>query len=227
MSLNGIHHLAVSTTDIKKQVSFFTEVLGLEMVALYWMHGVPDTWHGFIKLNDLCYLAFVQGPKNVEGEVALGSSHAANSGGPSAGGTMQHLSFNVDNLEELLEMRDRIRAHGVPVFGPLDHGLCHSIYFAGPEGLNLEVATSEQAIDRRAWIDPEVAALAGMTPEEVSRYSAPKAKLAVEGRVPQPEYDPEKPHMVFPQEVYLKLLQMPDEEYGRRFSESAAPVATD
>jgi catechol 2,3-dioxygenase-like lactoylglutathione lyase family enzyme len=31
---NGVHHLAVSTADIKPQIEFFTDVLGCELVAL-------------------------------------------------------------------------------------------------------------------------------------------------------------------------------------------------
>ena len=31
-----------------------------------------------------------------------------------------------------------------------------SIYFPGPEDLMLEFATSEEGIDARAWIDPDV-----------------------------------------------------------------------
>jgi catechol-2,3-dioxygenase len=55
---------------------------------------------------------------------------------------MQHVAFNVDGIEDLLAMRDRIRNRGLNVFGPLNHGLCHSIYFAGPEHLSLEIATA-------------------------------------------------------------------------------------
>ena len=43
---NGIHHLAIATKDIKKQIEFFNDVLGCELVALYWMHGVEGAWHG-------------------------------------------------------------------------------------------------------------------------------------------------------------------------------------
>ena len=55
---NGVHHLAFSTADIKTQIEFFNEVLGLELVALFPMHGVPGGWHGFMRLDDACYLAF-------------------------------------------------------------------------------------------------------------------------------------------------------------------------
>ena len=59
------------------------------------------------------------------------------------------------------------------MFGPLDHGLCHSIYFAGPEHLSLEIATSAAAIDDRAWIDPEVVALCGIDEDELTAMRSP------------------------------------------------------
>ena len=45
--VEGLHHLAISTANIKEQIEFLTDKLGMELVALYWMHGVKDTWHGF------------------------------------------------------------------------------------------------------------------------------------------------------------------------------------
>ncbi len=44
--VQGLHHLAISTADIKSQIDFFTDKLGMELVALYWMHGAKRhvTW---------------------------------------------------------------------------------------------------------------------------------------------------------------------------------------
>jgi catechol 2,3-dioxygenase-like lactoylglutathione lyase family enzyme len=221
---NGVHHLAVCTGNIKAQIEFFTDVLGAELKALYWMHGVPDTFHGFLKLNDHSYLAFVQNPQIADINPQLGVSHAANPAAPSAPGTMQHLAFNVDDEDELLALRDRIRDRGVNVFGPLDHGLCKSIYFAGPEGLNLEVSTSEVGIDERAWIDPEVVERAGIGPDELARYLGPAAYAGQGGAVPQPPIDPAKPHMVYPPGAYEKLMTTPDDVVTARMSEPEPPV---
>ena len=73
----GVHHLAISTTDIKSQIEFFSDVLGGELKALYWMHGVADTFHGFIELSTDSYIAFVQHPKNSDRR-ELGLTHAGN-----------------------------------------------------------------------------------------------------------------------------------------------------
>ena len=73
---NGIHHLAIATKDIKKQIEFFNDVLGCELVALYWMHGVEGAWHGFMKLADTCYVAFVETPDIGEIDRTIGVTHA-------------------------------------------------------------------------------------------------------------------------------------------------------
>ena len=209
---NGVHHLAIATADIKKQIAFCTDVLGMELVALYWMHGVEGAWHGFLKLNDHSYVAFVQTPDIAKVERTLGVTHAGNAGNPCAGGAMQHVAFNVDTEEDLLALRDRIRSRGVTVMGPIDHGMCKSMYFAGPEDLSLEIATSEEAIDGRAWVDPEVVELAGISAEELDRFKNPAAYEGEGGAVPQPEFDPAKPWMRgYPEEAYRAVITMPDE----------------
>ena len=226
MSLsNGIHHLAIATADIKQQIEFFTDVLGMELVALYWMHGVEGAWHGFMKLNDASYVAFVQTPDIGRIERTLGVTHAGNAANPCAGGSMQHVAFNVDTDDELLALRDRIRSRGVTVLGPIDHGMCKSMYFAGPEDLSLEIATSEKAIDGRAWIDPEVVGLAGISQAELARYRTPQPHEGKGGAVPQPPFDPEKPWMRgYPEEAYKAVVATPDEVLFERASETEPPV---
>ena len=50
--IEGVHHVVLSTAKMKEQIAFFTDKLGMELVALYWMHGVENTFHCFLKLND-------------------------------------------------------------------------------------------------------------------------------------------------------------------------------
>ncbi len=224
-SPNGVHHLAVATKDIKAQIEFFNDVLGCELVALYWMHGVEGAWHGFLKLNDSCSIAFVETPDIKEIDRTLGVTHAGSPGGPCAGGSMQHLALNVDTHDELLAMRDRIRSRGVTIFGPIDHGMCHSIYFAGPEDLSLEVATSAKPIDGRAWIDPEVVELAGISAEELDTFRNPVSYERPETSVAQPAFDPDLPwQRGMTREVYEAIISMPDDVVAERMSENEPPV---
>ena len=167
----------------------------------------------------------MQSPDIAAVEPEVGRTHSGNAGAACAPGTMQHLAFNVDSLGDLLALRDRIRSCGLNVFGPIDHGLCQSIYFAGLENMSLEIATSEAAIDVRAWIDPEVVALAGISEEELAAYVSPPAVEAEGAPVPQPPADPAQPHMRFPDNVYRAMLAMSDEAYTARLSQPEPPVA--
>ena len=208
---NGVHHLAIATTDIKAQIEFFTDVLGGELKALYWMHGVEHTFHGFVELSPKCYIAFVQHPANTDRN-ELGVTHAGNAGGPMPAGTMQHVAFNVDSLDDLLAIRDRIRSRGIVALGPIDHGLCQSLYFAGPEGLCLEVATGGD-IDERAWLDPEVVALAGIGAADLARYVSPAHYDRPANALAQPVADPAKPNLVYPPAAYQRIVATPDEDF--------------
>lgn len=221
---NALHHLAVSTGDIKTQIAFFSDVLGTELVALYWMHGIEGYWHAFVKLNDKESIAFVQSPAIAAIAPEIGVSHAGSPVSPSAPGTMQHLALNVDSEADLLAMRDRIRSRGVAVLGPIDHGFCQSIYFAGPENLSLEISTTRMAIDPQAWIDPEVVGLAGITAEELKRFRAPARYDGAGGTVPQPAYEECTLHQLWPPEQYRKMLAMSDEAFSAMMSFTEPPV---
>ena len=222
--IGGLHHVAIATSDIKAQIEFCTDVLGMELVALYWMHGVKDTWHGFLRLNDESSVAFVQNPTIAEIPIEMGRTHAGNPAANCAPGTMQHLSLRVGDERELLAMRDRLRSKGVPVLGPIDHGMCLSMYFAGPDNLSLELACSSDPIDQEAWIDPEVVALAGISQDELARYKRPAKFEGSGGGVPQPSLDGPGPHMGnYPPGVYEALLSQKD-EVVRSSLESDPPV---
>ncbi len=162
-------------------------------------------------------MAFVQTPEIPKIERKLGVTHSGNGANPVAGGAMQHVAFNVDTEAEMLALRDRIRSRGITVMGPIDHGMCKSMYFAGPEDLSLEIATSEKPIDGRAWVDPEVVELAGISAEELERYRNPAKYEDEGGTVAQPAFDPEKPWMRgYGEDVYKMVAAAPDEAIAAR-----------
>jgi catechol 2,3-dioxygenase-like lactoylglutathione lyase family enzyme len=212
---NGVHHLALNTGDMKAQVDFFTDVLGAELKALYWMHGTNGYFHGFLELNEHSYIAFVQAPE--------GAIDATNPPVPEKA-SLNHVAFSVGNEAKLVAMRDRIRSRGIVVIGPIDHGFCKSIYFGGPEGLKLELSTNEEGIDERAWIDPEVVAKCGMTAEDVKSYLRPAAYRDLGGKVPQPPLRADKPHPMWRGAALDRALKMTDEEVTLTMSETTPPV---
>ena len=69
--VEGLHHLAITTADLKGQLQFFAEKLGMELQALYWMHGVENTVHAFMRLNDESSIAFVSNPQIGEIETVM------------------------------------------------------------------------------------------------------------------------------------------------------------
>jgi catechol 2,3-dioxygenase-like lactoylglutathione lyase family enzyme len=220
----GIHHIAIMTGDIKKHIAFFSEVVGFPLVALFDMHGVPGGLHAFLRMNDYGYFSLVQLPDVDQIPIEIGRTHSGSGALPCAPGTLQHLAFRAGSEAELLALRDRVRSHGINVVGPIDHGMCRSIYFAGPDHMTLEVATSSGPIDPERWIDPGVLAKAGISAEEAARFRAP---AAYEGPSPvaQPTYDPTKPHMVYPDAIYRKILATPDEVVTTTASYAEPPVA--
>ncbi len=223
----GIHHIAVMTGDMKTQLEFFTDVLGCKLSAIFDMHGVPGGIHAFVHLAEDCYFSLVQLPGVEDIPVELGKTHSGTGAGPSAAGTMQHLAFKVDSDEDLLAIRDRIRKKGINVIGPMDHGMCRSIYFAGPEQLTLEVATSDEEVEQARWIDPSVLAKVGISEADAARFANPDDYSGEGGKVRQPPYDPAKPHQAYPKEMYEQMLKAPDEMVlasSKRFSEPPVPA---
>ncbi len=217
---NGVNHIAISTADMKRQITFFSDVLGAELKALYWMHGVDKTFHAFLKLSDTSYVAFQQADGNALIEPELGRTHSGSPAGLSAPGTLQHLAFNVDSRDDLLAMRDRIRSRGLQVLGPINHGFCQSIYFAGPELLSLEVTWAPHALDPQEWIDPEVVGLCDIDATELAAMTNPPAFESRGGTVPQPPVDAWKPNLV----GMGGSMRMSDDDVWTKISFTDPPV---
>jgi hypothetical protein len=149
-------------------------------------------------------------------------SHAGSAAGPVAPGAMQHVALNVDSEAELLALRDRIRSNGYWVMGPIDHGMCKSMYLSAPEGIVLEFATSAEPIDAAQWIDAEVVTLCGIDAADLARYRRPAPFRDRGGGVPNP--DPHaRPGMHFPPGMEA-IFSMSDEEIASRISFPTPPV---
>ena len=66
-----------------------------------------------------------------------------------AAGSMHHLAFSVDNEAELMEWRDHLKAKAIKVTPAIDHGFCKSIYFADPDGMQLEISYWVRVLNQR------------------------------------------------------------------------------
>lgn len=218
MAYAGIHHLALITNDMKAQLEFFTQVAGMKLVALFPMHGAGDVaTHCFIEIGKDNYLSFVE----IEGkkvEPVEGVSHAENAFGAVAGGAMQHVSFNVETIGELRNLRDRLRSNKYAVFGPVDHGMSQSIYVGAPEGILLEFSTSDTCpglVPLSEWMNEDAAARIGVSPEDMARYASPPEFEGRDGAIEQPRGDDVVLPKVIARERFEKLGYLSDEEFKK------------
>lgn len=224
---NGIHHLALSTKDMKAQIEFFTQVCGMELIGLFWMHGVDRTFHCFLKLNDECAFSFVQSPE-VEGkEPVQGVSYSSHLVGSAAPGAFQHVAFNVGTHAELLALRDRIRSAGYQVLGTMDHGISKSIYLNAPENIIMEFTCTEDGIDLSPdlWVDPACAEHCGISAEELEKYVNPDPLEMTDGSVENPA-NPKLPLTMLPEPLRSQFVGMSDAEFSAQMDYAIPPNET-
>ena len=221
---DGIHHIAIMSADMKAQLTFFTQVMGFPLVALFDMHGVPGGKHAFLKMADDSFFSVVELAGIAEIPSTIGVTHAGTGAGKCAAGTMQHVAFRVPDEAGLIAMQNRIRKAGVPAIGPIGHGFCKSIYFAGPEGLTLEVSYAVSEVDPAKWVDPAMLEECGISAEEAQAMLNP-APCLTESVVAQPAYDASKPQLGYPVETLKAILSAPDAAITMQGSYNEPPVA--
>ena len=221
---DGIHHIAIMSADMKAQLTFFTQVMGFPLVALFDMHGVPGGKHAFLKMADDSFFSVVELAGIAEIPSTIGVTHAGTGAGKCAAGVTQHIAFRVPDEAGLIAMQNRIRKAGVPAIGPIGHGFCKSIYFAGPEGLTLEVSYAVSEVDPAKWVDPKMLEECGISGEEAQAMLNPAPCLA-EGMVAQPAYDESKPQLAYPVETLKAILSAPDAAITMQGSYNEPPVA--
>ena len=137
MKINKIHHVAYRCHDAKVTVEFYQRMLNMEYFLAFAENKVPSTkepnpyMHVFLDAGMGNVLAFFEIPDYPE------MGRDANT--PE---WVQHIAFEVANMEELLEAKAKVEAAGIEVLGPIDHSLFKSIYFFDPNGHRLELAVN-------------------------------------------------------------------------------------
>jgi glyoxylase I family protein len=142
INLKRIHHVAYRCKDAKETVEFYQRVLGMDFVLAIAENEVPSTgapdpyMHIFMDAGMGNVLAFFELPT----QPPMGRD----SNTPK---WVQHIAFEVENVDALMEAKAKVEAEGLDVIGPTNHGIFKSIYFFDPNGHRLELAanTSTQA----------------------------------------------------------------------------------
>ncbi len=158
----GVNHLAMITDDLNKTVRFYRDVLGMPVVATTGNGNPREPYpyrHYFFGLGQGNTLAFFEWP-------GVDTGVRKDAGIPSDGRQFDHLSFGVENLEALLDLQARIKAHGADVTEVIDHDFIQSIYFTDPNGISLEASYWVVDVEKTpVWGDPNpVAAIKEQQP---------------------------------------------------------------
>ena len=220
---DGIHHIAIMSANMKEQLTFFTQVMGFPLVGLFEMHGVPGGKHAFLQMAEDSFFSVVEMDGIDEIPSTIGITHAGTGAGKCAAGVTQHIAFRVPDEAGLIAMQSRIRSQGVPAIGPIGHGFCKSIYFAGPEGLTLEVSYAVSPVDPARWVDPAMLEQCGISGAEAEAMLNP-APCTADLPVPQPAYDATKPQLAYPPETLRAILGAPDAAITMQGSYNEPPV---
>ncbi|HVE53692.1 MAG TPA: VOC family protein [Ramlibacter sp.] len=132
--IHQLHHYAYRAKDAEETRHFYEDILGLPLYHIIQSDVVPSTGeycpytHFFFRLQDGSFIAFFD----------LGDDQAAEPS-PNTPKWVNHISFRVDSMQALRDMKTRLEAHGVEVLGITDHHIFHSIYFFDPNGIRLEL----------------------------------------------------------------------------------------
>ncbi len=142
-TLSRIHHVAYRCRDAKETVDWYARVLGMRYTTAFAEDHVPSTgeydpyMHVFLDAGGGNVLAFFELPNQPE----MGKD-------PNTPAWVQHIAFEVPDLEALLAAKAHLEAQGVKVLGPTYHGLFRSIYFFDPNGHRLELACNIGSVDQ-------------------------------------------------------------------------------
>jgi glyoxalase family protein len=129
MSMKGIHHITLISSDAPRTVEFYTGTLGLRLVKRTVNFDDPSAYHLYFGDDDArpgTLLTFFEW-RMPPGRTGIGATH--------------HLALATESEDTLLQWKRRLTDRGVPVTGPYDRVYFKSIYFKDPDGLIVEIAT--------------------------------------------------------------------------------------
>ena len=161
-TLNGIHHVAYRCKDAKETVEFYQKAFGMDFDLAFSEDEVPSTgeqdpdMHVFLDAGRGNVLAFFELPNKPE----MGRD-------PATPAWVQHIAFEVESIDELMNAKERVLEMGLDVVGPTNHGIFKSIYFFDPNGHRLELVCN-------TGTEEELAELKRVAPVMLEEWSRTK-----------------------------------------------------
>jgi catechol-2,3-dioxygenase len=128
-AVHRLNHAVLYVRDVEASVAFYCELLGFSVV------------------NEFKGAAFLRANESLNdhdlGLFQVGQRPSAAQGTPG----LYHLAWQVDTVEELIELRSKLLGAGSLV-GESDHGVSKSLYAKDPDGIEFEVMW---AVPRSEW----------------------------------------------------------------------------
>ncbi len=145
----GLHHAAHRCRDAEETRAFYEDILGFRMVLAlnidnHVTTGVPLKYlHIFFDIGTFNtddtqsnYLAFF--------DLADYPSEDPEGLFEEREGTDLHFAIRVPDHEALQQYLEKLEANGIKVDGPIQHGMCSSIYFYDPNGYRMEFCAENE-----------------------------------------------------------------------------------
>lgn len=121
MEIQSLGHVVIKVRDQERSEAFYNGILGLPIAAR--MERLAMTFFSLGNHHDFAIAAIGDdaetAPRNAPG--------------------LAHVAFCIgDTLEQLQDAKSHLEASGLSV-RPVNHGVSHSLYFADPDGNQVEV----------------------------------------------------------------------------------------
>jgi glyoxalase family protein len=160
MSISGLHHITLVSSNAQRTVDFYVGALGLRLVKQTVNFDDPGSYHlyfGDATGSPGSAVTFFEWPHAGKGEPGIGGTH--------------HFALTVPDYDGLLKWKRRLTDRNIGVDGPFDRHYFQSIYFNDPDGTIIEIATLGPG-----WTVDEA-------PERIGEaFRAPPAEMLVRNR---------------------------------------------
>ena len=160
MKFNGINHVAFATNDLDKTILFWRDLLGMRLIAGI---GDRDSRQYFFEIAENSMISFFEWP---DVQPVKDKDPGAPVQGPFV---YDHICFEVDNQDELWDLKSTLEAADVWCTEELDNGFIHSVFSTDPNNIQLEFCyriPGENLSENPAIIDPDPTEAAKEGPEQ-------------------------------------------------------------
>jgi len=134
----GAHHVAYRCRSAEETRAFYEDLLGLPLATVVKEDASEAPFlHLFFKLQDGNFIAFFD----------VAEDPPEDAWRTKDGLRDYHYAMEVSDYEAMMGFKSRLEEANIDVFGPINHGFVHSIYFWDPNGIALEFTCRDERYD--------------------------------------------------------------------------------